>query len=198
MRGTIRKNNCLRAFFDNVRDGRVGPMAPAPFATMIESHKVRPAALRALGTERAYSLTDDEFEDNKRTWDLRNLIVDHIPGDESALTSIYAPSRVISSSRWASRRPGRTGLSFKVSNMSFCLPVPSAIRLPWRVGHEFGPTGVDSDGVCATSVPILRTSPSRVTWCVAGAAWRGTAPRRARPRIGRGTSRNATGISWLN
>ena len=63
MRGTIRKNNCLRAFFDNVRDGRVGPMAPAPFATMIESHKVRPAALRALGTERAYSLTDDEFEE---------------------------------------------------------------------------------------------------------------------------------------
>ena len=58
--------------------------------------------------------------------------------------------------------------------MSFCLPVPSAIRLPWRVGHEFGPTGVDSDGVCATSVPILRTSPSRVTWFVVGVAWRAT------------------------
>ena len=85
MRGTIRKNNCLRAFFDNVRDGRVGPMAPAPFAAMVESHKVRPAALRALGTERAYSLTDTEFEDNKRTWDLRNLVVDHLPDDESAI-----------------------------------------------------------------------------------------------------------------
>ena len=82
--------------------------------------------------------------------------------------------------------------------MSFCLQAPSAIRLPWRVGHEFGLIGVDSGGVCATSVPILRTSPSRVTWFVVGVAWRATAPRRARPRIGEIISRNATSISWLN
>jgi len=93
MRGTIAKNNCIRSFFDNVRDGRVGSMAAAPFVTMFESHKVRPAALRALGTERAYSLTDDEFEDNKRTWALRNLVVDRLPDDlrddESAFLDEY-------------------------------------------------------------------------------------------------------------
>ena len=41
MRGTIAKNNCIRSFFDNVRDGRVGSMAAAPFVTMFESHVAR-------------------------------------------------------------------------------------------------------------------------------------------------------------
>ena len=53
MRGTIAKNNCIRSFFDNVRDGRVGSMAAAPFVTMFESHR-RPYACRgALATSSA-------------------------------------------------------------------------------------------------------------------------------------------------
>ena len=85
MRGTIRKNNCVRAFFDNVKNGRVYSMTAGPFATMTESHKVRPGVLRALGTERAYSLTENEFEINQRTWLLRNAFLERFPDDESAL-----------------------------------------------------------------------------------------------------------------
>ena len=90
-----------------------------------------------------------------------------------------------------SRRQRDKGLSHSEGNKVIN---PNSVPL----GHEFGLIGVDSGGVCATSVPILRTSPSRVTWFVVGVAWRATAPRCARPRIGEIISRNATSISWLN
>ena len=79
MRGTITKNNAIRKLFDHVdpEDG-----ALRGFDTVAESHKVYPAALRLLGTERMYSYTDREWEKNQRVWAMRNAIVAKNPEDE--------------------------------------------------------------------------------------------------------------------
>ena len=92
-----------------------------------------------------------------------------------------------------SRRQREKGLSHSEGNK-----VINPNSVPPFIGHEFGLIGVDSGGVCATSVPILRTSPSRVTWFVVGVAWRATAPKSATSRIGRSTRRNAAAVGWLS
>jgi hypothetical protein len=82
MRGTIRKNNNLRILYAKQGQGRE---ALAAFDTACESHKVRPTALRLLGTKRMYSYSDDEWEINQRVWAMRTAIVARHPEDEVAL-----------------------------------------------------------------------------------------------------------------
>ena len=72
------------------------------------------------------------------------------------------------------------------------------MKLPSRAGRESSLIGVGSDAGFAPSATTTPTFPSRVTWCVAGVAWRATAPKSATSRIGRSTRRNAAAVGWLS
>ena len=52
---------------------------------LLKSHKVYPLVIKLLGTERAYSASDLEWNTYKRAWDQRNALVSADPDDKEAL-----------------------------------------------------------------------------------------------------------------
>ena len=52
---------------------------------LLKSHKVQPLVIELLGTERAYSDSELEWNTYKRAWDQRNALVSADPDDEEAL-----------------------------------------------------------------------------------------------------------------